>query len=98
MERPLPEDEDGADNDMEYTNGSYNGLDSRNNGQMPSNEEREEEEGRKVGGFGREFIIPGVVPLSQGGEGAQVERGHCVGGGGQRLNNDLVFLRQLLIR
>ena len=58
---------------------------------MPSEEEMEEEEGRRAGGLWRGFITPGVVPLPQGGDGAPVEGGHSVGGGGRQPNNDLIF-------
>ena len=92
MERTLPKDKGGVDNNAEYDKGSYRDGAFRNNGQMPSDEEREEEEGRRAGGFERGFIIPGVDPLSQaGGNSAPMEGGHCVYRGGRRLNDNLLF-------
>ena len=82
MERLLPEKKGGTDKDAEYNEGSYSNGTFSNNRWMPLEEEREEEEGRRTGGFGRGFIMPGVVPLPQGGDGAVVEGGHCVGEGG----------------
>ena len=60
MERPLPEDEDSADDNTEYDKDSYSNSDFSKNERMPSEEDSEEEMGRHMGGFGRGLTCLGL--------------------------------------
>ena len=57
MDWPSPEYEGGVDNNKDNNKGGNNDSNFGNNGQMPSEEKREEKEGLRVGGSGSRFTI-----------------------------------------